>query len=128
MKSIFFYFLTILVFGLGLIFNVLAENSTTTTSTPTTTISFPSFKACVGSRVRDLAKEKNQKRSNLMKNYREQIRLATSTQARKEIRKTLLSELKNINIWYANEVRKINKECLQFKKSLPTSPTSSTSM
>ena len=91
-------------------------SSNTSTPTPTPTSTHPSYKTCVEEKVKELAKEKNEKRRALFREYREKIKNATTTEAKEELRKELNFKLRELNKWYAKEVNRINRECLQFKK------------
>lgn len=101
-----------------LIFSVFAEESSTSSefSFPSFTSNFSSFKDCVGSKIKTLTKERNEKRLRLFNEYQSKLKNIASPNLKKELRKNLYKEIKNLNEWYITQVKSINKECLEFKK------------
>ncbi|MEM0476239.1 MAG: hypothetical protein QW367_01185 [Candidatus Aenigmatarchaeota archaeon] len=99
------------------------------TSTATTT---PSgiYKACVGRKVQELTKEMQNKKKQALSKFKEAYKNATTTEAKREVRKTYNQEIKEINKWFNQEVRRVKTECKQLRvpTSTPTTtPTTTTS-
>ncbi len=96
-------------------------------STATTT---PSgiYKACVGKKAQELTKEMQNKKKQALSNFKEAYNNATTTEAKKEIKKTYTHEIKEINKWFNQELRRVKTECKQLRvpTSTPT-PTTTTS-
>ncbi|GIW66802.1 MAG: hypothetical protein KatS3mg095_0700 [Candidatus Parcubacteria bacterium] len=74
------------------------------------------YNACIGQKVRNLTKEMQNKRKDVLSNYRNELKLSTSTnnlENLKELRKKYINTIKEINKWYNNELRKIKQECIK---------------
>ena len=95
------------------------------TTTPTTT---PSgiYKACVGKKVRELAKEMQTKKKETLNEFMTAYKNATSTEVKREIRKNYNQKIRDLNEWFNQEVRRAKNDCRGLM--IPTlTPTTSTS-
>lgn len=95
-----------------------------TTSTTALPVKGKTYDACVGKQIKELTKEMMNKKKQALSKFKESFKNATTTEARKEVRKTYNQEIKEINKWFNQEVRRVKTECKQLR--VPTSTPTTT--
>lgn len=86
-----------------------------------------SYKKCIGEKIRELTDEMRSKKKEAFNEFKVAYKNATSTEAKKEVRKNYNQKLKEINKWFNQEIRQTKKECRNLKSSNSSSPATSTS-
>ncbi len=80
------------------------------TATPATTTP-EAYKACVGKQVSALTIEMRAKKKEALNEFKTAYKNATTTEAKKEIKKVYTRKIREINRWFNQEVRRIKAEC-----------------
>ncbi|MEM2768815.1 MAG: hypothetical protein QXL50_02750 [Candidatus Pacearchaeota archaeon] len=100
------------------------RRATSTTSTPAFLQKNKAYNTCVGEKVRALTREMQNRKKQALSKFKEGYKNATTTEAKREVKKTYNQEIKEINKWFNQELRRIKTECKQLR--VPTSTPTTT--
>jgi Skp family chaperone for outer membrane proteins len=101
-----------------------AQTITPTTSTSTSTTTKPlkqhkskakevvgAYEKCLNLEMKNLTKEMQERKKNALAEYKNTLKNATSTEARKEARKGYTSALKDIQKWFNQATKEAKEKC-----------------
>jgi Skp family chaperone for outer membrane proteins len=121
----------IIIFSLASL--TLAQTTTPTTSTSTVTTTKPlkqhkfkakgvagAYKKCLNLEMNNLTKEMQERKKNALAEYKNALKNATSTEARKELRKGYTSALGDIQKWFNQATKEAKEKCRSTATSTPT--------
>lgn len=86
----------------------------------------PKIRLCIAQNIRNLNKDIQKQRRELASNYREKLKSVTTDEERENLRKEYLSQLRDINRKFNEEVRKIRSICRREIGSPTSTPSTST--
>jgi len=85
------------------------------------------YKNCLNLEMKDLTKEMQTRKKKALSEYKNALRSATSTEAKKEAKKAYTNSIKEINKWFTNAVKEAKEKCKSVATSTtPTSTATST--